>query len=174
MYIETERLVMQPIPEENLGTLMALLRSRKIAQTYMLPDFESEGQCLELAWRLRELSLDERRCVMGIYLGRRLIGFANDVEMGEDSVELGYVIDPAYQNRGYGTEALKGIIACLQGKGFREVTAGAFEENAASIRVMVKAGMVRLDRQEEIEYRGKVHRCVYYAAREKIAASAEK
>lgn len=114
MYIETERLVMQPIPEENLGTLMALLRSRKIAQTYMLPDFESEGQCLELAWRLRELSLDERRCVMGIYLGRRLIGFANDVEMGEDSVELGYVIDPAYQNRGYGTEALKGIIACKE------------------------------------------------------------
>ena len=46
--------------------------------------------------------------------------------------------------------------------GFLQVTAGAFENNAASIRVMEKSGMVRLDRTDTVTYRGKEHRCVYY------------
>ena len=51
----------------------------------------------------------------------------------------------------------------LFAKGFREVVCGAFEENTASLRVMEKAGMEKLDITESIEYRGKVHNCVYYS-----------
>ena len=48
-------------------------------------------------------------------------------------------------------------------KGCREILCGAFEENAASLRVMEKAGMQKLDKTEEIDYRGRLHRCVYYS-----------
>ena len=43
------------------------------------------------------------------------------------------------------------------------VRCGAFSENTASIRVMEKAGMVREDFTEDIEYRGIMHHCVYYS-----------
>ena len=48
--------------------------------------------------------------------------------------------------------------------GFRKVIAGAFEENRASLRVMEKCGMTLQPETEDIDYRGKIHRCVYYAA----------
>lgn len=165
MYMKTERLVLQPISESDYPALMELLRDEQIKKTYMLPDFESDEKCLALARRLGDLSRDESRCVAGIYLNGELIGFANDVEMTESTVELGYVIAPAHWGRGYATEALKALIVFLHGKGFREVVTGAFEENAASIRVMVKAGMALMDKRDEIEYRGKLHQCVYYVAK---------
>jgi RimJ/RimL family protein N-acetyltransferase len=47
-------------------------------------------------------------------------------------------------------------------RGFETVKAAAFEENTASFRVMEKAGMVKTTQAEEIQYRGKNHRCIYY------------
>lgn len=164
MYIETERLVLRPFEAADIPALATLLRDDRIGQTYMLPDFKNEAQAAALADRLRELSLDSSRVVAGICLAGNLIGFLNDVEIQNGSIELGYVIDPAHWGRGYATEALKGVIAYLLASGFREVVAGAFAENTPSIRVMVKAGMKRLDKEDEIRYRGRVHRCVYYAA----------
>ena len=60
------------------------------------------------------------------------------------------------------TRALKLAITELFSLGYREVITGAFDENGASIRVMEKAGMVKLDKIDEIDYRGKLHKCVYY------------
>jgi RimJ/RimL family protein N-acetyltransferase len=74
---------------------------------------------------------------------------------------------PKFHNRGYCTEALTGAIQYLFYRGFDEVVAGAFEGNEASFRVMVKSGMEKQVYQDEIEYRGKVHRCVYYAIRKR-------
>ena len=48
-------------------------------------------------------------------------------------------------------------------QGFETVLAGAFVENAASMRVMEKSGMTRQDYTDEIEYRGVTHTCIYYA-----------
>lgn len=101
--------------------------------------------------------------VRGICAEDRLVGFLNDVSMEGGSVELGYVVHPAYQGRGYATAALKAAIAELFRMGFREVVAGAFSDNAASLRVMQKAGMTLTDKTEEIEYRGARHRCVCYS-----------
>ena len=49
--------------------------------------------------------------------------------------------------------------------GYEEVLTGAFEENISSQRVMQKSGMTLLNLREEIEYRGKVHQCVYYSCK---------
>ena len=42
-----------------------------------------------------------------------------------------------------------------------------FEENIASKRVMEKCGMIPIGKEEYIEYRGVVHRCVYYSIKQK-------
>ena len=46
--------------------------------------------------------------------------------------------------------------------GFEHVKAGFFEENMASCRVMEKCGMTKLDVEDDIEYRGVMHHCLYY------------
>ena len=165
MYIATQRLILRPFLDTDLDALCILLRNDEIKKTYMLPDFENEEHCRKLALRFQELSGREDRYVAGIFRDGQLVGFANDVEITPERVEMGYVIDPAFHNRGFATEALRGIITCLHGHGFREVVTGAFQENGASIRVMVKAGMAPLERADAIEYRGKLHKCVYYVAK---------
>ena len=90
------------------------------------------------------------------------MGILNATEVSGDSVELGYALLPAFHGQGYATEALGALIEVLFAFGFRQVIAGAFEDNAASIRVMVKCGMQLLPKTDTVTYRGACHRCVYY------------
>lgn len=147
------------------SAMVELLTSDSVKQTYMLPDFAKKEDAIPLFLRLVMLSQDKAHFVRGIYESGALIGFLNDVEIENVSIELGYVIHPIHQRKGYATEALNLAIEELFCLGYREVIAGAFVENTASIRVMEKAGMERLSRTEEIEYRGKIHSCVYYQRR---------
>ncbi|CAA9560909.1 MAG: GCN5-related N-acetyltransferase [uncultured Thermomicrobiales bacterium] len=57
------------------------------------------------------------------------------------TVELGYGIAPAYQGRGYATEAVRGLIAwAFTQSQVKRVFANCLPENAASARVLTKAG----------------------------------
>ena len=165
MLIQTERLTLRPFSDGDRAAMYALLTDNTVNRTYLLPDFRTTEQLETMFRRFQTLSNDESRFVAAIDLGGALIGFVNDVEIKDGRVEMGYVVSPAYHNCGYATEALKGIIAELFAKGFHEVVAGAFEDNPASIRVMIKSGMTRLDKTDSIDYRGRIHRCIYYSIR---------
>lgn len=165
MYIQTEHLVLKNLSDGDAAAMIGLLTDSSIKKNYMLPDFENQEQALRLFDRLKALSASDAHYVAGIYLAGRLIGFLNDVQIANGQIELGYAIEPEHHNRGYASESLKAVIADLFAKGYQEVVTGAFSQNRASIRVMEKCGMTRLDKQEEIEYRGKVHQCVYYSIR---------
>ena len=167
MYIRTERLELRPIVEGDREAMCALLTDDIIKQTYMLPDFPDADALERMFLRLCVLSEDESRFVAGIALNGGLIGFMNDVGMENGCIELGYVIHPAHHNCGYATEALRAAIGALFEKGFVRVEAGAFEGNTASLRVMEKCGMEKIDKTEPIEYRGKIYRCVYRAIERK-------
>ena len=161
--IETKRLTIKKIREGDQEAGLNLLTNAIVNQTYMLPDFEKREDAIPLFQRLQKMSVEDKRYVRGIYLNDYLIGYANEVEIIDNSVELGYLIHPDYHGRGYMTEALTALIPDLFARGFDEVVCGAFEENPASLRVMAKAGMTWMERRDELEYRGKVHRCVYYS-----------
>ena len=133
-----------------------------VNKTYMLPDFESREAAVNLFNRLMKMSESEDRFVMGISLDRKIIGMINEVDRGEDFVEVGYAINPAYKNQGFATMALTSSIKELKRIGYKRVLAGYFEENVASSRVMEKSGMKKIDQSDEIEYRGKTHKCFYY------------
>ena len=151
-----------PLRAADLETMLDILTNNCVKQTYMLPDFPSREDAVPLFQKLVGLSGDSRRFVRGIYADETLVGFLNDVEIENGAIELGYVIHPRFQGNGYATEALGIAIGELFRLGFQAVITGAFRQNAASIRVMEKNGMTRIEKAEPIEYRGKTHICVYY------------
>lgn len=145
--------------------ILETVTSTKVNQTYMLPDFEKMDDAIPLFERLSKLSQDSSRFVRCIVVDGRAVGFLNDVEIKDGSIELGYVIHPECHNRGYMTQALKAAIEELFTLNYQRVVCGAFEGNKASQRVMEKAGMTKIDFTEIIEYRGTQHLCVYYEKR---------
>jgi RimJ/RimL family protein N-acetyltransferase len=62
----------------------------------------------------------------------------------EGQVELGYGIAPEARERGYATEAARGVVEwALAQPGVERVVAGCDPDNAASIRVLEKLGFER-------------------------------
>ena len=161
--IGTSRLQLRALLRADADAAIEILTDREVTRTYMVPDFASRVEAHKLFLRLLQLSREEARFVYGIYLEDTLIGLINEVDKSDTQIELGYVIHPRWKNRGFGTEALTAAIQALFAMGYKTVLAGAFEENAESIRVMEKSGMTLTSREEDLEYRGKRHRCVYYA-----------
>lgn len=165
MKISTKRLSIQTLSEADAEDMIVLLTNDTIKKTFMIPDFRTNEEALAMFQKLLSSSHSEQHFVVGIYLNDKLIGFLNDVEIGEVNIELGYVIHPDQHGKGYATEALKAVINYLFQQGYQEILTGAFEENIASIKVMKKCGMVQIKKTEEIEYHKVVHHCVYYSIR---------
>ena len=143
--------------------MLEILYNEDIKKTYMIPDFDCPEQAEALFQKMMALSRSEERFEYGIYLDHTLIGFVNDCEIKGGTIELGNVIAPGYQGKGFATEAVKACIDELFAMGFQQVKAGFFEENIASCRVMQKCGMVKMDFEEDIEYKGLLRHCLYYA-----------
>ncbi|WP_228724998.1 GNAT family N-acetyltransferase [Caproicibacter fermentans] len=165
--IETKRLVLKPYSDCDQESMIELLTNEKIKETFMIPDFQRRTEVISMFKKLQQFSHSEDHYERGVYVGQQLIGFLNDVEIVADRIELGYVIHPDYHNRGYATEALKASIEHLFQKGFVEIVSGAFVNNKASICVMKKCGMTRIEREEDICYHNETRHCCYYAIRRK-------
>lgn len=62
----------------------------------------------------------------------------------ERTVELGYGVHPDHRDRGYATEAARALVAwAREQEGVDRVTARCRPENAASVRVLTKAGLTQ-------------------------------
>lgn len=163
--LKTKRLVLRAIEDADQEKMIDLLTNDQIKQTYMIPDFKTNKEAVRLFERMQAVTQKEDTIDCGIYLNAELIGFLNTVLVEDEKIELGYVIHPKFQNKGYATETLQAVIRNLFQMGYKQVITGAFEENIASRRVMEKCRMILTESEEKIEYRGKVHRCVYYLIR---------
>lgn len=153
---------LREILPEDRERMLDILTSEKVNKSYMLPDFQHREDAMPLFIRLMEMSKDESKYLRAIADSEGLVGFVNHTDIQDIQIELGYVIHPEYQGRGYMTRALGLAMEELFSKGYSEIITGAFSTNLASIRVMEKCGMARLSKTDEIEYRGTVHTCVYY------------
>lgn len=162
--IPTPRLTLRPLCPTDEGALLALFRHPAVGETYMVPELSDPQAAQRLFQRIMTLSLDDKHFVRAIDLQGQLIGLINDTEIIGTTMELGWVIHPDHQRRGYCTEAVSAALQALFAQGYTQITAGAFQHNAASLRVMQKCGMIPLDKEETIEYRGRTHLCVFRAA----------
>ena len=163
VFITGKRVTLHPLHDRDKRDLIRIFKDERVYKTCMLPYFEDKAQEDDFFRRLKELSYDDRHYVYGIYLDDKIIGLLNDVIIKDKTIELGYLIDPECHNHGYMTESLKAAIDDLFKRGFRRIECAHFEENPASGRVMQKAGMKKIDKSENIEYRHLVHKCIYYA-----------
>lgn len=163
--IRTGRLELRSYESGDAKRIVELLTNPEVSKTFMVPGFQSEQQAMDLAHKLIAFSKTEDTAHLeyGIYLDGTLIGFVNDCGTEDGEIEIGYVIHPDCKGRGYATEAVSAVIGDLFRMGFQRVTAGFFEENAASRRVMEKCGMQPLERSERIEYRGVSRVCRYFS-----------
>jgi RimJ/RimL family protein N-acetyltransferase len=64
-------------------------------------------------------------------------------EAKQSQAEIGWCLSPDHQGKGYVTEATADLVRlCFQDLGVRRVVANAFADNAPSLRVMERLGMV--------------------------------
>ena len=161
-FLRTERLLLRPYEERDKEAMVRLLCCEEIKKTFMIPDFSSRADAEKLFYRIMELSRTPGHIEYGIFLEDRLIGFLNDCGIEGNTVEMGYVIDPEYWGQGYATESFRAVIGELFRLGYEQVTAGYFEENPASGRVMEKCGMHKLELVSHEYYQGREHRTLYY------------
>lgn len=162
--IKTERLELRPFVEANENRLVYLLTNDEITKTFMVPTYETEEEYHELAQKLIAFSQpnDTKHFEYGVFLDDTLIGFVNDCGFNDFEIEIGYVMDPAYKGKGYTTEAVKALIPFLFQMGFKKISAGFFLGNEGSKRVIEKVGMHPSGIIEDEEYRGQIHKCIYY------------
>ncbi len=160
--LQTPRLILKPFDECDRQQMVDVLCNKDIKKTYMIPDFDDKKQAEPLFEKLMNFSRADNHFVYGIYFNDRVIGFVNDCEIKDSTIEIGYVITPEHQGKGFATEAVQICIDELFRMGFSRIRAGFFEENMASCRVMEKCGMHKFDLEEDIEYKGVLHHCLYY------------
>lgn len=158
----TNRLVLKSISLNDQDIMLDLLTNIDIKRYYMIPDYDTKQEVINLFKKQIEFCNDDKHFEYGIYFEDKLIGFINGCEIEGDTIELGYVISPDKQNNGFASEALKACIDELFDMGFKHIVAGYFVENLASKRVMEKVGMHKTDKEDAIEYKGVKHKTEYY------------
>lgn len=156
-------LALRPYDEADQDAMIELLTDERVREGFILPDFNTRDEAAAMFGRLLKYSRGEDHFERGVFVHGRLIGFVCDVRIEGDTIELGYVIHPNEQGKGYATRALGEAIRTLFAQGFNRVVACAFVDNAASFRVMEKCGMTKTGMETDICYRGKTRVCRYYA-----------
>jgi RimJ/RimL family protein N-acetyltransferase len=108
--IETERLVLRTLRDEDLDDYFAMMDSPEVRRWLHLPDtFDRDAAWAQMAaflgqWALRGMGLwavEERST--GRFLGRA--GLHNPERVDWPGVEVGWTFDPRYWGNGYATEA---------------------------------------------------------------------
>ena len=117
VHFHTKRLTGRPFIEKDQSAVIEIVKDPVVKQTYMLPDFPTDENAIKLFQRLMTLSQGQDHYVAAICLEDTLIGWINDTEQKDGSIELGYVIHPRYHGQGYMTEALQAAVADLFTKG---------------------------------------------------------
>ncbi len=143
--LDTANLILRPPVAGDLPALVTLAGNPEVALTTAVvphPYTEKDGRAF-LALCARPFAETgvltfavERRIEAG------LIGCAAITDRGE-AAEVGYWIGQPYWGRGYATEAVNALLRLALGNfSYRRVEAGIMVGNAASQRVLTKAGFV--------------------------------
>ena len=155
---ETERLVWVPLTLEMLeAALHAREKLARLCNAHVPEDWPGNdfAEALPFFIDLRANNPD-KPIWDGIIVHRAdnvligSIGFTGGPD-AQGRVVVGYSIIPAYRNSGYATEMLRGLIArALQSSEVLVIAAECLVDNAASIRVLEKAGLQCLRKKVEM------------------------
>jgi RimJ/RimL family protein N-acetyltransferase len=144
--IETERLVLRPYREDDLGGLHAIFSDVGVVRWLYYDVATLDDSKLRLARKIsgRELTEDTGLAAAvelhdGTFVADVVLFYSEPAE--HRSVELGYSCVPAHQGHGYVTEAARAIVDWAFASGLHRVYACLEPRNTASARVVEKLGM---------------------------------
>ena len=125
MKIETQHLIIRNFTLTDKEDLCEYMLQRVNAEFEAYPDFTKEKAEGEIEFRSGSdeffaIELKEEQKVIGnIYLGKREF----------NGKELGYVLNEQYQEKGYGSEAAKAVVAWAFREGVHRIYAECAPEN---------------------------------------------
>ena len=142
MFLRTDRLFLRPVfPEDWRGVYEGIAHEDVVRNLARAPwpygEEDAKGFCARANDDARTrfvITVPERRGAVAGMIGFEQLDGAGD--------ELGYWIAPAWQGRGFATEAVRGVVAIARAIGTPRLEAGHFLDNPASGRVLRKAGFV--------------------------------
>lgn len=144
--IETERLVLRPYTKADFDVLHALYSDAEVVR-WLYYDVATPDESRErLARKVAGAALSEEQGLSaavelrdGAYAGDVVLFYMAPAE--HKSIELGFSFLPAYQGRGYATEAARAVVDWAFRNGFHRVYGRLEPRNVASARVLEKLGM---------------------------------
>lgn len=150
--LTTERLLLRRLEPDDLDALFALYRDPEVRRYFPDGTRTLEQTKDELEWFLGGHPADTRlglwatiERTSGRFLGR--CGLLPWTIEGQAEIEVAYLIDPAFQRRGFGTEAARGIVRHAFGElRLPRLISLIAAENTASRRVAERIGM-RLEKE---------------------------
>ncbi|GAA0730494.1 GNAT family N-acetyltransferase [Dactylosporangium roseum] len=146
--VRTERLVLRPFTADDLADLRALTGDPEVVR-YLYWEVHDEEQTREgLRRRMgqSELAEEGQWLVLAMDLDGKVIGqvVLKWTSMEHRQGELGFVLHPAYQGKGYAREASEAVLRLgFEDLGLHRITGACDTRNVPSWQLMSRLGMRR-------------------------------
>lgn len=147
---QTERLTLRPARPEDADAVWAFRHLDSVCQ------WQSDGPMAIEAFRARFAEADRIAVTLVVEHDGEVIGDLmlrvedawGQTDVVDDArgtqAELAWTLHPAYEGKGFGTEAVRAMIRiCLSELGIRRIVAFSFADNERSWRLMERVGMRR-------------------------------
>ncbi len=144
--IETDRLCLRPMSVTDASDMYAYARRRDVTEYLLWSPHPSEQYTRDY------LRYIEKRYAMGEFYDWAVVEKSSGKMIGtcgftrfdfpHNSAEIGYVLNPAYHGKGYGTEAAGRVLRFgFENLSLHRIEAKFMQGNQSSLRVMEKLGM---------------------------------
>lgn len=141
--IQTQRLLLRRFETGDEKDCFAFLSHRETCHLDggYEPFEEMDGEYAKTMERFRT---EENRRMIVEHSENKVIGVLHwfpDERRCVKTMEIGYIISPAYRRRGYAAEAVRALMDCLvQDEGVKMITASAVGRNIPSLEMLKKLG----------------------------------
>ena len=142
--IETERLVIRPYIEDDLDGLFALQSDPEVVR-WLYDEPRTRAETRDSLERKMQSAVEQEDdwlsaavTLDGTFIGDVAFHWVSEQHK---TAEVGYMIDPRYQGRGFATEAVTPFVDWAFAQGFHRVIGRLEARNVASGRVLEKLGM---------------------------------
>ena len=147
MRLETERLTIRRMEEKDAENLFAMVGNQQFCdEDGGYPAFRTMDE--RFLRMVKQFCGEQNRFAIAMKDNDAMIGVLHLMKPLEEravsAVEIGYGIAPAFQRKGYGSEAVRAMVDyCHNDLKIEMVLAGAFAFNEKSQRMLEKLGFVR-------------------------------
>jgi RimJ/RimL family protein N-acetyltransferase len=104
----------------------------------------SRGTSDEIGWAI-DTETGGGEAVENGLIGTIMLRIEAQPDSKAGTARVGYWLAPAFWGTGYATEALAGVVGFARAAGFRTLTARVFQDNPASVKVLLHAGFAYVD-----------------------------